>query len=427
MVVVDREDIFPGSGVDELAVCTWNMLAPCLHEDHPGSLPWSCRRSAWRQCLERIATCDVLCFQEVDRHCVADELTSMLAANGFAFVAQDGKGRPWGNVTFFKTERLRLAWSASRCRTLLTGFALPSGHVVGIVNVHLEAGIAETNESQRLSMLTSALRRLREYSSSHVIITGDFNCSLQHDSQLRDLLMAEGLNRVPCKGFTFAVQGYADTLDHIWVSESFQAKMVLGSTPEALKSIASEGLPNSEYPSDHLPVAAKFHVQESITQRANASSAESSSIGASCDRSMLVAICGEWLQIIEYARRAMNEGQSKKKAMRDQRDLERAFFDLIGEEAATYVRQWHAGASKAAQSAVAAAVSVAQARMSDEQTCDAQPETCSRRVAKPSEGGAKTLSTRIWDPGILAWQTLMAAFWRQCNHGQNTTIPGGIS
>jgi endonuclease/exonuclease/phosphatase family metal-dependent hydrolase len=418
MVVVDRNDVFPSSGVNELSLCSWNMLAPCLHEEHPGSLKWSCRRSAWQRCVEQVATCDILCFQEVDRDCVADDLTNMLAKFGYAAVLQEQKGRTWGNATFFKTQRLRLIWSESRSRTLCTGFALPDGCVIGVVNVHLEAGSTETNEAQRVSMLTSALRRLREYAPLHVIVAGDFNSSLKHDSELRDLLIATGLCRVPTRGLTFAVPGYADVLDHIWTSESFHVSTVFGSTTETLDSIASEGMPNSRQPSDHLPVAAKFHfqdcgIQDSGMQSGKASSAQLFFNGMPCDSSMVASMCHEWVLIMDHARRAMSEGQNRKKAIREQRDLEKAFIEAMGEEAGTFLRKCHAKALEAAQSAVAAAISNAQACMNETQALTAQTEKCSTRDMKDqSESDAPTFSKQyeIWDPGIFAWTSLMARF-----------------
>lgn len=410
LVVVDRNDVFPASSTDELSLCSWNMLAPCLHEEHPGSLKWSCRRSVWLQCLKRIATCDVLCFQEVDRDCVLDELTNLLGTYGFEAVAQGQKGRAWGNVTFFRTSSLRLVWSESRSRTLLTGFALPDGCIIGVVNVHLEAGSTETNEAQRVSMLTSALHRLREYGPPQLIVAGDFNSSLEHGSELRDLLAANGLSKVPVKGLTFSVPGYADTLDHIWATEGFQPRTILGSEQQALDRIASGGLPNSTFASDHLPVAATFSCQNSGTQTRQSTntsaqtgqctSAQLTFNGVPCDCSMVAAMCQEWLHIMEHARQAVSEGQSKKKAMREQRDLEKAFSEAMGEEIVAYLRQWHSGASEAARSAVADTISIVLARM---QSDPGHPHKCSTHIVKNK---ADSDENKVWDPG-----TSIGRFW----------------
>lgn len=373
VVVVDRDDNFPAGGADGFSLSAWNMLAPCLHEPHPESLKWKYRQDAWQRCLGRLSACDVLCFQEVDRDCVAEELTEMLAAHGFAVVHQDLKGREWGNATFFKTERLRLMWSEHRSRVLLTCFALPHGRVIGVVNVHLEAGDTKTNEEQRLSMLRSALRHVHKHSPSLVIVAGDFNCSLLHGSELINILVAEGLCRVPIKGLTFAVPGYVDTLDHIWASAQLCPCAAIGSTPGALQKIAAEGMPNQNQPSDHLPVAARFEFLDSGNACLEQISFDAPPVD--CDS----AVRHEWLQILDFARQAIREGQNKKKAMREQRELEKAFLEVISEEAVAFLRQWHAGAVATAKSAVAAIVLHAQHRIRARHEISAHPGTTQKQ------------------------------------------------
>jgi endonuclease/exonuclease/phosphatase family metal-dependent hydrolase len=399
LVVIDRDDEFPPGGVNGFSVCTWNMLAPCLHEAHPGCLLWIQRRSAWQRCLQRLSKCDVLCFQEVDRDSVAAELNDMLEAEGFAAVHQDLKGRAWGNATFFKAGRLRLVWSEHRSRVLLTGFALPNGCVIGVVNVHLEAGDAKINEAQRISMLTSAVRHLHKYSPSYIVVAGDFNSSLKHDSKLREMLVAQNLHRVPIQGLTFAVPGYADTLDHIWASEALRPRALQGSTPQALKQIAGEGLPNFDHASDHLPVAAKFLVQDCVK---GPQMCALNAPPVDCDST----VRSEWLQILAYEREAMMQGESQKKAKRTQRELEKAFFQAISEEAAAYLRQWHSAAAAVAKAAVAASVLHAQAHVHEKRMLQARVAKQDTHVAKDQ---CKHDSNKQWDPGGFAWNILVTS------------------
>jgi len=259
-------------------------------------------------------------------------------------------------------------------------------------------------------MLNSALRRLREYSSSHVIVAGDFNSSLSHDSELRNLLIADGLCRVPVKGLTFAVPGYTDTLDHIWATKSLHPNTLLGSTPEVLSRIAAQGLPDCSRPSDHLPVAAKFDVLDPDPQRPRPGSVTSEQPSFnplhSCHD---FAIYCEWLQILDCARQAIQDGQPKKKAIHEQSQIEKAFFEAIGDETAACLRQWYAGIVEAAKCAVTAAVLGAQARIHEKQTLQALQEKQQKDVMK-FQSKSNGDQTRFWDPGGFSWQSLDFGF-----------------
>merc|ERR1711957_972744 len=120
-----------------------------------------------------------------------------------------------------------------------------------------------SNEKQRFSQLTSAVRRLQTRRMELSVVCGDFNSSMETDSCLRALLSEFGLCKVSGTGPTYALHGYMDTLDHIWAGKSLQVQAILGSEAPAVRSlVAAGGLPDVEHPSDHLPVAACFRIAD---------------------------------------------------------------------------------------------------------------------------------------------------------------------
>merc|ERR1711966_569921 len=274
-------------------------------------------------------------------------------------VVQDRKGFEVVNVTFLKASRLRLLHAQHRSRTLVMGVALPDGRELSIANVHLEAGGGVKNEKQRAAQLHSVLKRL----SGSVVVCGDFNSHVSDGSQLRTQLVEADLARAPTKGITLSQKsGYADTLDHIFESRDMKVRLVLGSSPEVLEKIATEGMSDSVHPSDHLPVAATFSVGRAA-QRSNSTSAPVVEEPACPAEEMRC----EWVQICWHAPISRD-----KRMVRDHRQIEAAFLELVTDVEAANLQQWRETATKAAKSIVAgvvwAAVVAARAAQADSPT-----------------------------------------------------------
>lgn len=332
----DRWNAYPESEGDDLSVLSWNVLAPSYDND---CMSWEgARLPELKSWLQRFAACDVICLQEVDVKKSLAEISDVLKSCGFTAVVQDRKGFPVVNVTFFKHARFRLLWTQPRSRALVVGLALPDGSDLCVANVHLEAGGAGSNERQRNAQLASVLKRV----SGASVICGDFNSSLEQESLLRAQLATAGLARAPTKGITLAqTSGYSDVLDHIWASESLTTRLVLGSSPETLLAITASGIPNATHPSDHLPIAATFCIKQNPSQGQAILNVPNVQIPASPAEDMRQ----EWLQICWHA-----EVGGCKRAAREQKQVEAAFFELLHGEEAANLREWRDAARKAAKS-----------------------------------------------------------------------------
>lgn len=342
MRIAGRYCIYPESHGHEVSVFSWNVLAP-LYSSH--CIDWrGIRLPALKRWLQMYASCDILCFQEVDLETALAEISSVLDENGFIAVIQDRQRFPVVNATFFKASRLRLVWTQHRSRALVVGLAFPDGRQLSVANVHLEAGGHENNEKQRNAQLASVLKRVH----GPTVVCGDFNSCLAHESPLRVQLAKAGLVRAPTKGITLAQTcGYADVLDHIWASECLRAVLVLGSSSEALAALKSTGMPDETHPSDHLPVAATFCFMQNshcghLPQ--NVAAVEAPSVPGEEMRQ-------EWVRICRCA-----EFDGGKRAAREQRQLEAAFLELLSHDEAANLKQWRDAATKAAKDIVATVV-----------------------------------------------------------------------
>jgi hypothetical protein len=284
-----------------------------------------------------------MCFQEMELSKSFAEISQELSKYGFEAVVQERKGFPVVNVIFFRPSRLPLLWAQHRSRALIVAFALPDGRELCVANVHLEAKNNEYSRRQRAAQLASVLKRV----SGSRIICGDFNDPLVYDSALSVQLTKAGLARAPTKGITLAHPGYADTLDHIWASEDFVPRLVLGSSPQTLAALEATGIPNETYPSDHLPVAATFGFGKSAKSRQNTKQMLMLEIPAS----PCVDIREEWVQICRHAK-----FNGSKRELREQKQTEAAFLELLCEDDAAKLREWRESASRAAKFIVAAAV-----------------------------------------------------------------------
>eukprot|EP00931_Biecheleriopsis_adriatica_P003811 TRINITY_DN10556_c0_g1_i1.p1 TRINITY_DN10556_c0_g1~~TRINITY_DN10556_c0_g1_i1.p1 ORF type:complete len:380 (-),score=79.52 TRINITY_DN10556_c0_g1_i1:70-1209(-) len=342
MRVHDRQLDFPRSGVGELSVFSWNLLAPSLvRDDDPSDcLDWdSVRLPATRRWLERYTTCDILCFQEVEKGCSLEPLQEFLVQKGYKVVVQDKGDFPVVNVTFYKADRLRLEWEQHRSRVLLVGLSLPDGRVLGVANVHLEAGNTQHDEGQRRSQLESALKKMKARKPWCSIVCGDFNSSLSEGEPLHMLLTNGGLTRAAASGPTFARPRWADTFDHVFSCERLRAKVVLGSSAAAMKEILA-GLPNAEIPSDHLPIAASFHVEEPATNKL--------SDGVVLPASLSEDVIREYVAIASLAKTNVSKRERKQ-----QKRLEKAFLEALSENEASTLVQWREELAQLVEAAVA--------------------------------------------------------------------------
>lgn len=342
MLKCDREEVFSKSHHDELAIFSWNLLAPLY--DRSG-LDWkSVRLVALKDWLLRFTVCDILCFQEVDLLSSFADISEILHVYGFMAVVQERKGFQVVNVTFFKASRLQVSWTQHRSRALITNFVLPDQSQVCVANVHLEAGASAENEKQRQSQLASVLKRVR----GNIVICGDFNFCLSSGSPLHTQLIAAELSRTPTGGITLAQRnGYVDCLDHIWTSRNLIPTKILGSSLHVLASVSMRGLPDTDNPSDHLPVGATFRLDDvSSDQQA-------------CHDVLIVEtpsfvddnVRQEWLAILRLARTG-----SGKRAAREQKKLEKSFLGTISGEDAKNLQDWQRNATVAAKAVVATAI-----------------------------------------------------------------------
>jgi endonuclease/exonuclease/phosphatase family metal-dependent hydrolase len=341
MKTCDRGDIYPNSEENEISVFSWNLLAPTY--DRSG-LDWeTVRLPALREWLIRFVACDVMCFQEVDVNYALADIVEILGNHGFTAVVQERKGHPVVNATFFNSSRLKVMWTQHRSRALLVNFLSMTGREVCIGNVHLEAGSGNQNESQRRTQLTSAVKRI--CGSPISIICGDFNSSIGTGSPIKEHLVEAGFVRAPTRGITWAMGGYGDMFDHIWVSESLAPVRILNSSSSSLSRIRVSGLPNTTHPSDHLPVAATFRFALQSRQHNHATPS------LEVPQSLAADITEEWLEILR-----IGSFCSGKNSIREQKKLKASFLSTISEEDAVKLRDWQKVATVAAQALVRGAV-----------------------------------------------------------------------
>jgi len=335
--VIDRSRSYPASASNEISVLSWNLLAPSFDRTAPdGSvLHWSTSRlPQFERWFHQFADCDVLCFQEVDVTKSLADVREILSGLGFACVLQERHGFLMVNATFYKTRRLSLQWAEHRSRALVVGLALNDGREIAVANLHLEAGGDSRNEKQRVSQLSSVLKRVGRTS----IVCGDFNSRLEPDSNLHSQLESHDLIRCPTKGITYSCHGYSDVLDHIFASSTLAAVHVLGSSQADLRDVEMTGIPNQIHPSDHLPVAATLCLKRVGIGR------EPSIPDVQCPSKPSKEVRDEWLKICFLA-----NPRAGKQANKEQRDLEAAFLEIVTDEEARELCKWRDAARQAAK------------------------------------------------------------------------------
>jgi len=394
--------------MSQVSVCSWNLLAPSLHEAHPGALDWgNVRLPALRRWLKRLADAhDILCFQEAERGRLLSALYQELTPRGFVGVQTD-RSETLVNATFFKKERLVLTWTDPRSRVLLCGLSFPDGRVIAVANVHLEAGqgCQQRAEAQRQAQMGSALGRMRSRRPFCSVVCGDFNSTLAEDSQLREILVECGMMQACIGGSSLMVRGFSALIDHIWSDMASEPVGVLR-CPRASSSLE---LPDADHPSDHLPVSATMQIMP-LTPRILEALWRQQQAREACQ--IQAAACHEWAQVLRSRDPlAGHPGSQGKAAAKAQRRLEEAFLGALSGEEAGRLRAWHSGAAEAAATMVAAAVARAEVALHREGQSEAatgatRPQGASpdadTGVVLPASRLAALCSRWLWDPGRFA-------------------------
>mmetsp|Transcript_21681 Transcript_21681/g.39777 ORF Transcript_21681/g.39777 Transcript_21681/m.39777 type:complete len:376 (+) Transcript_21681:62-1189(+) len=370
-----------------LPVCSWNLLAPSLHEAHEGGMRWELRRPALRAWVQELAaTHNILCFQEAERSSVLQELHDVLGPLGFDAVALN-RSETLVNVTFFKTSVVTLTRVEKRSRVLLSKLSFQDGRDMMVVNVHLEAG---DHESQRVAQLRSALQRASAQRAVVTVVCGDFNSTLEPDSRLRQMLQEYGLSQGKLQGgVTYSVEGFSAVLDHIWADADLIEGSVLRS--EASAQGTTLWLPDQHNPSDHLPVRAILAMpaaEKKLLEALNQPIAPDGAVQPDMD------IMEEWRAILRSARQPGNKRNAK-----EQRKLEKMLLDVVQPEEAAFMQGYRSWASNVAAVVAAsiAAKASANSRMFGAEAClDKHCTSCAT-----SKG-----PVTCWDPGgalLVGW------------------------
>lgn len=345
MHFIERLERFPTSTEDEVSVFSWNLLAPSNHGDEVAFSTTAGRELAICSWLERAAACDIICVQELDRAVGFDgRLQSFLAERGFESIVQDRRDFPVVNATFFKAKRFHVTWTEHRSRVLLCALRTLDGREFCIANVHLQAHAGAQQEAQRKAQLTSALRRLLARAPWAKVVCGDFNSSLESESELRSMMLQAGLTSPPATGPTLVMPGFASVLDHVWASAALRPVACLRSCAAEKSAISRAGLPSPEYPSDHLPVAMVYRLAPYSPPV----------VAVEEPHSIDEAIRAEWLAILSCA--PLPCSAPCKKAAKEQRQMESSFLGTLQQGHAQLLRAWHSSAAEAAKSLLQAAV-----------------------------------------------------------------------
>eukprot|EP00928_Gymnodinium_smaydae_P093016 TRINITY_DN77035_c0_g1_i1.p1 TRINITY_DN77035_c0_g1~~TRINITY_DN77035_c0_g1_i1.p1 ORF type:complete len:364 (-),score=38.50 TRINITY_DN77035_c0_g1_i1:377-1468(-) len=339
MKFIDRQLNFPVSCDSEMSILSWNVLAPSYDDS---GLDWATDRfPSFRRWFDRLATLDVICLQELDVSLgVHQAFCDMLSSHGFIGVVQQRQKATIVNATYVKASRFQVTWTEHRSRVLLCALQTAEGHEVCVANVHLEAGDNLAKDAQRVSQLSSALKYMKSRSAWCNVICGDFNLQLSVGSRLHELMLDAGMAPAPSVGPTISVGGYVDSLDHIWTSSALRPKAIFRSEAQMLRNIISAGLPTVEYPSDHLPVAVLYQMQQ------NHSRVDPVMPPLDVD----ATIRKEWLQIVRLTPVVgIKSSKVDRNRVREQREVERAYLDSLAADDAKRLLSWKSSASETAK------------------------------------------------------------------------------
>lgn len=293
-----REDAF-------LSVISFNILAPCYVRvpDQPWNAFGHCSdevidpSNRFPSIVTFLSDCnaDVICLQEVmfEKH---DEnwdiptwLSDPLSARGYHAIMQGltqkqwsknaerngqtvGRPVPTGLVTFYKRE----LWHEARPSKHGAGsgiviFLTPSIHtdqserrckeVVVVANVHLTGSPSKMDA--QIMQLQGMKKNIGPDMDKCVIVCGDFNNEVAAGTELSQWVTSIGLEDLPC-GETWAEPNHGSPLDHILFNPTKLLPVLRYET--MFPQDREEGLPNTRWPSDHLPVGAAFVLRSGTAQ-----------------------------------------------------------------------------------------------------------------------------------------------------------------
>lgn len=250
----------------DLTVMTWNTLADQLANDFPAVSPehltWEYRKNLL---LEGITSYmpDVVCLQEVDHF--SDFFQLELSERGYQGWFQKKSG--WHNdglCIFFNVEKIvkieEICVMFPQRQFAIGALMECNGKRFALLTTHLKAK-AEF-DSVRVEQANILLERLRGIREIPIILCGDFN-SLPGTNAYKVIKENDiGLSSVygVQKELEYTTVKVRERLqikteDYIW-QRGFAIKKLL-SIP-SLEEIGTTGLPNGNYPSDHISLLASF-------------------------------------------------------------------------------------------------------------------------------------------------------------------------
>lgn len=296
-----------------LSIVSWNVLSPfCLARAQRGNREgkhaapsegftswgypyvkpetgsWDVRGSrivAWLCALSP----DIISLQEVDKDIFEESLAKPLARAGYEGLLQKvAENHPYGVATFWRSnllqktkENLKGSSSIITCFRVREGAA--EGTEVVVINTHLRAGQGE--EPTRAGQLHNSLRRAAsDCPGAALIVAGDFNSG--PDTRLAEVLRSYrwygyGLAAAyehpaaeqtsPVTDCTFAADGGRFMLDHLYYEHSrLRLRALLQPLIEPARTQClgpgSPGLPDTNVPSDHIPIGAIWQILPAVNR-----------------------------------------------------------------------------------------------------------------------------------------------------------------
>jgi len=285
----------------------WNILAQALSTGKDnfvrcpsGALVWEWRRL---RILEEILinNPDVLCMQEVDHYAFFNSMLGALGYSGIFFPKPDSPALytentngPDGCAIFYKESSIEIL-NQETIVLKKSNDGILTNQVSVIITFHLRRDHAENaSTKQKITVATTHLKAksgwdslrhmqgqyLLDYLSQHyadnaIIVCGDFNaeCSepvyaayanspLNFNSAYKQL----GDSQEEPLYTTWKFRGKADgevevrhTIDYIWYQPRHLALHSVMDIPSE-EALGSGKLPSYAFPSDHLSLAAEFHI-----------------------------------------------------------------------------------------------------------------------------------------------------------------------
>lgn len=280
----------------DFSVMQYNVLAtPYMNGGVAYNLPqelWGAPR--FRRIIEEVEryTPDVLCLQEVEVDLYYKEfqlpLKQIGMTDGVFFRRPNDKPDAcavfWRGSTFSMVERHNISYNNMICTLKNQEFGhdnvgqvvllkhLATGRFVIVANTHLFWEPTEEAEAARVSQLATLLDAVKRLFSAleseenlvSVVVCGDFN-SKPHgcvynlcDHSPLQLISAYAVLKHPPTSFN-VTPGFKGCLDYIWYKSNLLLHRLLSPIPDVDPTSGSQlYLPNPDFPSDHICIAAQF-------------------------------------------------------------------------------------------------------------------------------------------------------------------------